>query len=107
MVTVTDNAVSEIKTMLEQPDNDGSHLRIGVMGGGCSGLEYFMGFDTDIKDDDEVYNLEGFKLIVDQQSMPHLEGSTLDFSRDMMNSGFVFNNPNASRTCGCGKSFCG
>ena len=107
MIDVTNSAVLEIKELMKQPENDGSHLRIGVNGGGCSGLEYFMGFDKEINAEDEVYNLDGFDLIVDSLSLPHLDGSELDFTRDLMNSGFVFNNPNATRTCGCGKSFCG
>ena len=107
MINVTDDASIEIQSLLTKQEKEGCHLRIGVEGGGCSGLEYYMGFDDQIRDDDEVLELSGFKLVVDQSSLPHLDGSTLDYSHDLMNSGFVFNNPNATKTCGCGKSFCG
>ena len=107
MVTVTEQAVSQVTSIMKGEDKEGLSLRLGVNGGGCSGLEYYMGFDDKILETDETFESFGLKIVIDKQSLPHLDGATLDFSNDMMNSGFVFNNPNAARTCGCGKSFCG
>ena len=107
MVTVTEQAVSQVTSIMKGEDKEGLSLRLGVNGGGCSGLEYYMGFDDKILETDETFESFGLKIVIDKQSLPHLDGTTLDFSNDMMNSGFVFNNPNAARTCGCGKSFCG
>lgn len=107
MVTVTEQAVSQVTDIMKSEQKEGLILRLGVGGGGCSGLEYYMGFDEKIADSDETFESFGLKIVVDKESMPYLDGTTLDFSNDMMNSGFVFNNPNAARTCGCGKSFCG
>ena len=107
MITVTDTAAKQVLNLISEQGAVGSHLRIGVQGGGCSGLEYFLALDDQIMEDDEVVEAGGIKVLVDHDSMPHLEGSTLDWSTDLMNSGFTFLNPNATRTCGCGKSFCG
>ena len=107
MVTVTEQAVSQVNNIMEKEDSPGLILRLGVNGGGCSGLEYYMGFDDKVNETDETFEHYGLKVVIDKQSLPYLEGTTLDFSNDLMNSGFVFNNPNATRTCGCGKSFCG
>jgi len=107
MITVTENALQQVRNLIVDQQAAGSHLRIGVQGGGCSGLEYFLALDDQISSEDEVFDHGDVKLVVDRESLPHLTGSTLDFSTDLMNSGFVFNNPNAARSCGCGKSFCG
>jgi len=107
MLTLTNNAVEQVKALIKQQGAAESHLRIGVQGGGCSGLEYYLAIDDEILDTDEVYDHGGVKVLVDRESVPYLTGSTLDFSNDLMNSGFTFSNPNANRTCGCGKSFCG
>lgn len=107
MITVTPRAANQVRSLIQEDGTEGLHLRIGVSGGGCSGLEYFLGLDTDVNPDDEIFDFTDVKVVVDKQSVPYLEGSVLDFSTDLMNSGFVFSNPNAKRTCGCGKSFCG
>lgn len=108
MITVTTKAVKQVRNLIaEQNDSTEYHLRLAVSGGGCSGLEYFLGLDTNVSPEDEIFEYDGLKVLVDKVSLPYLEGSTLDFSNDLMNSGFIFNNPNARRTCGCGKSFCG
>ncbi len=107
MITVTETAVKQIQNLIAEQNQPDSHLRIGVHGGGCSGLEYFLALDDQILEGDQIYESSGIKVLVDQESMPHLDGSTLDFSNDLMNSGFTFFNPNAAKTCGCGKSFCG
>ena len=80
-------------------------IRVGVKGGGCSGLSYELTFDTDLKDTDKVFEDNGMKVVVDKKSFLYLVGTELDYSGGLNGKGFVFNNPNASRTCGCGESF--
>lgn len=82
-------------------------LRVGVRQGGCSGMSYMMDFEdgTNIREDDEVFEHEGFKIVCDRKSMLYLYGLQLDYSNAMIGGGFQFTNPNASQTCGCGKSF--
>ena len=92
-----------IKILSEQGRN--SYFRISVQGGGCSGLMYELDFDGEIKDDDKIFEDKGVKILVDKKSILYLLGTTLDFSDGLNGKGFVFNNPNASRTCGCGESF--
>ena len=76
-----------------------------VVGGGCSGFSYKMGFDDSVKDDDHSVDIKGVKVVVDQKSRLYLDGVEIDFHDGLMGKGFVFNNPNASGTCGCGESF--
>jgi iron-sulfur cluster assembly protein len=78
---------------------------VGVQGGGCSGLMYELGFDNELKETDKVFEVEGVKIVVDKKSFLYLVGTTLDFSGGLNGKGFVFVNPNADRTCGCGESF--
>lgn len=80
-------------------------VRVGVQGGGCSGLSYKMDFDTDLKPEDQVFEDKGVKIVVDKKSLLYLIGTELDYSGGLNGKGFAFNNPNASRTCGCGESF--
>lgn len=106
-VKVTEKAVRQIKRVME--DNsipEGYGLRIGVKGGGCSGLSYSLGFDSAPKEGDKVITAENdVKLFIDGKSLFYLSGTELDFSDGLNGRGFVFNNPNAKRTCGCGESF--
>lgn len=81
------------------------YIRVGVKSGGCSGLSYDLDFDKNQKDDDKVFEDNGVKIIVDKKSFLYLIGTTLEYSGGLNGTGFVFNNPNASRTCGCGESF--
>jgi iron-sulfur cluster assembly protein len=105
-ITITDRAATEIASIRQEnaiPED--YNLRIGVKGGGCSGLTYSLGFDAEQRDNDEILEIKGVKLVVDAKSLFYLGGTELDFSSGLSGRGFVFNNPNAVRTCGCGSSF--
>lgn len=80
-------------------------LRLGVQGGGCSGLSYNIRFDTQPRERDRVYEFDGVRVFVDPKSFIYLNGMTLDYNDSLMQSGFVFTNPNAQKSCGCGSSF--
>ena len=106
MITVSDKAkayISQLKS--EENRSEDSFIRVGVKGGGCSCLEYQLQFDAQLKQGDEVFEDNGVKIVVDLKSMLYLYGTELDYSGGINGKGFVFNNPNASRTCGCGESF--
>lgn len=105
-IKVTVKAVSQIKQVMQEnsiPEEYG--LRVGVKGGGCSGLTYSLGFDSLPREGDKVIESNGVKLFVDGKSLFYLMGTELDFSDGLNGKGFVFNNPNAVKTCGCGNSF--
>ena len=105
-IQLTEKAVTEIKNIKATNNIPDSHgLRLGVKGGGCSGLTYVLAFDEQSKEKDHVLDLKGVKVFVDQKSMFYLSGTVLDFSDGLNGRGFVFNNPQASKTCGCGSSF--
>lgn len=105
-IKVTPKAVNQIKqVMLENSIPNEYGLRVGVKGGGCSGLSYSLGFDSAPRESDKVIESEGIKLFVDGKSLFYLSGTELDFSDGLNGKGFVFNNPNAVKTCGCGNSF--
>ncbi len=82
-----------------------SFIRVGVTSGGCSGLSYKMDFDQNLHEEDKVFENNGVKIVVDKKSLLYLIGTTLEYSGGLNGKGFYFNNPNASRTCGCGESF--
>jgi iron-sulfur cluster assembly protein len=107
MITITDKAVSEIKRIQSNdPSANGANLRVMVVGGGCSGMSYKLGFDNQpAAANDKVFEKDGIKVIVDQKSFLFLSGTELDFTDGLNGTGFVFKNPNAKRTCGCGSSF--
>ena len=105
MITVSDNAKEYINTMMEAEGQTDRLVRVGVKGGGCSGLQYDMKFDTEIKQGDQVFEDNGVKVVTDLKSFLYLVNTTLDFSDGLNGKGFHFNNPNASRTCSCGESF--
>ncbi|MGD8306418.1 MAG: iron-sulfur cluster insertion protein ErpA [Ignavibacteria bacterium] len=105
-ISLTDKAQKEIKRIMNEnqvPDTYG--LRVGVKGGGCSGFTYTLGFDGESKEGDTIMNFDNVKLFVDGKSLFYLSGTELDFSDGLNGKGFVFNNPNATKTCGCGESF--
>ena len=105
-ITLTDKAMAEVRKIMEQnkiPDTYG--LRVGVKGGGCSGLSYSLGFDSEARAGDKILEKEGVRIFIDSKSLFYLSGTQLDFTDGLNGRGFVFNNPNASKTCGCGSSF--
>ncbi len=105
MITLTEAAANEIVRLRKDQNLDGHALRLGVQGGGCSGLMYSMRFDNEIGEHDKVFEVNGVKVVVDLKSALYLKGTTLDFSKDLTGGGFKFDNPNANRSCGCGSSF--
>lgn len=106
MITVTENAKSHaLDLMREENRPEGTFIRVGVEGGGCSGLSYKLEFDHQMKDGDQVFEDKGIKIVVDRKSFLYLVGTELEYTGGLNGKGFVFNNPNASRTCGCGESF--
>jgi len=106
MIHISQKAVERIVAIRAQEGkNDQDHIRVGVKGGGCSGLMYDLEFDAQIKDGDQVIEDQGVKLLIDKKSLLYLVGTTLDFSDGLNGKGFQFINPNATRTCGCGESF--
>lgn len=105
-ISITEKAVKEIKRIMEENKiTQDFGLRIGVKGGGCSGLTYSLGFDTETRDGDMTIEQNGVKLFVDGKSLFYLSGTELDFSDGLNGKGFIFNNPNATKSCGCGESF--
>jgi len=114
-ITLTDVAASEVKNIVEQQhelakkngeDPKPLYLRVGVKGGGCSGFSYSLDLTESFNEEqDERWQQNGVEVICDSKSLLYLEGTTIDFKNEVMGRGFVFNNPNATSTCGCGSSF--
>lgn len=106
MITVSENARSEVQRLMEANQvATNAFIRVGVTGGGCSGLTYNLDFDTEPREDDKEFEDKGIIIVTDRKSILYLAGTELDFSGGLNGKGFVFNNPNATRTCGCGESF--
>jgi iron-sulfur cluster assembly protein len=107
VVIISEAAAREIQSIIEQQglDKEKVRLRVGVKGGGCSGFSYLLDLTETQKDSDEEFEQHGIKVIVDPKSMLYLGGVTVDFKDEIMGRGFVFNNPNATSSCGCGSSF--
>lgn len=106
MITISAKAQDYVTRQMEQEKAAAdAFLRVGVKGGGCSGLEYQMSFDTNLKDSDQVFEDKGMKIVVDMKSLLYLYGTELDYSDGLNGKGLVFKNPNATRTCSCGESF--
>ncbi|MEM8639561.1 MAG: iron-sulfur cluster assembly accessory protein [Cyanobacteria bacterium P01_G01_bin.54] len=105
-ILLSETALAHLKQLRNQQGQD-LCLRVGVRGGGCSGLSYTMDFEQaeNIKPDDEVYDYDGFQIISDPKSLLYIYGMMLDYSNALIGGGFQFTNPNAAQTCGCGKSF--
>ena len=106
MITVSENAKQHAINLIKNENRpEDTFIRVGVDGGGCSGLSYKLEFDNQIKDGDQVFEDKGIKIAVDKKSFLYLVGTELDYTGGLNGKGFVFINPNASRTCGCGESF--
>jgi len=105
MIQVTDSAKTKAMTLMKEDGKEGNFIRVGVKGGGCSGLMYELTFDNTLGEGDKEFENNGMKVVVDKKSYLYLIGTTLDFSGGLNGKGFVFVNPNADRTCGCGESF--
>ncbi len=103
-VSITDRAAQKIKEIIAAEKREDQGLRLKVVGGGCSGLQYKMDFDLQ-KAGDRIFEKEGAKVLVDMKSLLYLNGTELDYKEELMESGFVFQNPNVKRACGCGASF--
>lgn len=105
-VHVSEKAKTRLQELMIEQGKDASYfLRVSVVGGGCSGLSYKMDFDNVSKPTDQVFEHNGMKVVTDMKSLLYLVNTTLEFSDGLNGKGFYFNNPNASRTCGCGESF--
>jgi len=105
MIQVTPKAVEKIRSAFQREGVQDGGLRLGVLGGGCSGLSYQFRFDPKPRPTDNVYDYDGVKIYVDPKSLVFLDGMTLDWKDSLIQSGFVFENPHAKRSCGCGTSF--
>ncbi len=105
MIALTDTAAVKVKELLEAEGDTSLALRVAVRPGGCSGFSYEMFFDSEVADDDELATFGSVKVIVDPSSSQLLTGATLDYKDGLQQAGFSINNPNATRSCGCGQSF--
>jgi iron-sulfur cluster assembly protein len=104
MINVTPKAIQKIKEAFAKQGVSGG-LRLGVQGGGCSGLSYLVKFEPQERPKDNVYEFDGIKIFIDPKSLVYLDGMTLDYKESLLHSGFAFENPNAQKSCGCGTSF--
>ena len=104
-LNISETAVTQIRHILETKNLNGYGVRMGVKGGGCSGLTYDLNFENETRSGDKIAEVNGIKVFIDFKSYLYLRGTILDFSTDPLNGGFAFKNPNAKKTCGCGTSF--
>ena len=105
MINISDSAKAQAIKLMAEDGKEDAFIRVGVKGGGCSGLMYDLTFDNELKEDDKSFEDNGVTVVVDKKSFLYLVGTTLDYSGGLNGKGFVFVNPNADRTCGCGESF--
>ena len=106
VIQISDGAVNKILSLADSEDDTNNlNLRVYVTGGGCSGFQYGFSFDKVIDEEDTCITKDGANLVIDSLSLQYLEGSTIDYSEDLMGSKFIIKNPNATTTCGCGESF--
>jgi iron-sulfur cluster assembly protein len=104
VISLTERAAGRIKELIAAENREGQGLRLKVVGGGCSGLQYKLDFDLP-KGTDKVFEKDGAKVLVDMKSLLYLTGMELDYKEELMQSGFIFQNPNVKKSCGCGASF--
>jgi iron-sulfur cluster assembly protein len=105
MIKISEAARNQAIELMQKEGKTDAFIRVGVKGGGCSGLMYDLKFDTEIKEEDKIFEDNGVKVVVDKKSFLYLVGTELDYTGGLNGKGFVFKNPNADRTCGCGESF--
>jgi iron-sulfur cluster assembly protein len=105
IIFLTEAASLQIKDMMKHNEEEDAFLRVGVKGGGCSGLSYGMGFDHEVNKGDYQFEQYGIRILVDKESAPILQGTKIDYKQSMMGGGFTIDNPNAIASCGCGSSF--
>lgn len=105
MIQISEIALAEVKKLMEQEGKPGLVLRVGVKGGGCSGLTYDVRLDDKIQEFDRVFEQDGIKVVCDSKSLVYLDHMTVDYSKELVGGGFRFVNPNATGSCGCGTSF--
>ena len=105
MILVSDNARDKLNQLLIEDNSGKEYVRVGVESGGCSGLVYKLDFDDSMNNEDELVEHNDIKLVINKKSILFLAGTTLEYSSGLNGKGFVFNNPNANRTCGCGEGF--
>lgn len=106
MISITERARTEVRRIMDdQKLPEATALRVGIKGGGCSGFSYTLGFDDQVGEADQVFEVEGVRVVCDPKSFLYLNGTEVDFEESLMGRGFKFGNPNASKTCGCGESF--
>ncbi len=106
MITITDSAIKQIRSILERENQESYHLRLGITGGGCSGFQYFLGLDNRHFEHDESYDFDGLNVVIDKFSMMYMKGSTLDYTTEEESMGFVFHNPNKLPSCSCETGSC-
>ena len=104
-VTLTTEALSQLRSLLENEANPELGLRVFVSGGGCSGLQYGMAFDDNVRPGDEIVDQDGVRILIDDFSAPYIQGSEIDYVDSLMGAGFTVHNPNAVSSCSCGHSF--
>lgn len=105
VIELSEAAALQVKEMMKHNEEEGAFLRVGVKGGGCSGLSYGMGFEHEVSADDNQFEQHGIKILVDHESAPIIQGTKIDYKQSMMGGGFTIDNPNAIASCGCGSSF--
>ena len=107
MIKVATSAKEKVSVLMQEEgfDPTAAYVRVGVKSGGCSGLSYDLSFDAEKQENDQLFEDNNVKIVVDKKSLLYLVGTTLEYSGGLNGKGFVFNNPNANRTCGCGESF--
>ena len=104
-IEISDKALEEVRRMMAKENVNASGLRVGVKGGGCSGLSYNITFESQSRTGDKIFERDGVKLFCDLKSYIYLNGTVLDYDSGLMGKGFAFMNPNAKKSCGCGSSF--
>ena len=104
-IEISDQAIDEVRRMMSKEQVNAAGMRVGVKGGGCSGLSYNLAFESQSRTGDKVFERDGIKLFCDLKSYIYLNGTVLDFDGGLMGKGFTFLNPNAKKSCGCGSSF--